>query len=246
MASSARGPLRYEIETSSPQLQAGDPFSIFIRITNPYDVPVTVLRVATLLPVEFRDPEASGPNLLKRIWPWATEVEAPREAIATTIPAEQEPEAPTEPIVLEPGNTALKKFTVKTLHDVMFTPALYTFHIEVQYEVDGKQHRDAGKQSFNIRAPLKALVYGSFWGALVGASLRALKEQPDNLGALLSLSSLTAAIAGILIGAVIVVAFARKKDAQPFITVEDFFGGAFVGVIAGYVGFPLLDTVLPK
>lgn len=57
---------------------------------------------------------------------------------------------------------------------------------------------------------------------------------------------MAAPLAGILIAAVVVVAFARKKDAQPFITVEDFYGGSFVGFVAGYVGFPLLDSILPK
>jgi hypothetical protein len=41
-----------------------------------------------------------------------------------------------------------------------------------------------------------------------------------------------------------VVAFARKKDAQPFISIEDFYGGFFVGFSAGYVGKSLLAAVL--
>jgi hypothetical protein len=52
---SIRGPLRYQISTSSPQLEAGTKFSIYTRITNPYDVPVTITSVTTLLPVEFVD-----------------------------------------------------------------------------------------------------------------------------------------------------------------------------------------------
>ncbi|WP_353072437.1 hypothetical protein [Tunturiibacter gelidiferens] len=52
---SIRGPLRYQISTSSPQLEAGTKFSIYTRITNPYDVPVKITSVTTLLPVEFID-----------------------------------------------------------------------------------------------------------------------------------------------------------------------------------------------
>jgi hypothetical protein len=52
---SIRGPLRYQITTSSPQLEAGTKFSIYTRITNPYDVSVKIKSVTTLLPVEFAD-----------------------------------------------------------------------------------------------------------------------------------------------------------------------------------------------
>src|SRR5947208_9435727 len=52
---SIRGPLRYQITTSSPQIEAGTKFSIYTRITNPYDVPVMINAVTTLLPVEFLD-----------------------------------------------------------------------------------------------------------------------------------------------------------------------------------------------
>jgi hypothetical protein len=52
-------------------------------------------------------------------------------------------------------------------------------------------------------------------------------------------------VAGILLGGVLVVAFVRKKDAQPFISIEDFYGGFFVGFSAGYIGKALLNKVLP-
>jgi hypothetical protein len=57
---SFRGPLRYEVDTSSPQLSAGRRFSIFVRITNPYDVPVTIEKVECSLPAEFRDESQVG------------------------------------------------------------------------------------------------------------------------------------------------------------------------------------------
>src|ERR1035437_5518224 len=64
---SFRGPLRYELETSSPQLEAGRAFTLFVRITNPYDVPVTILHVGTQLPVEFLNPDLDQLGLLASI-----------------------------------------------------------------------------------------------------------------------------------------------------------------------------------
>jgi hypothetical protein len=51
-----------------------------------------------------------------------------------------------------------------------------------------------------------------------------------------------AAAAGILIRWVVVAAFARKKDAQPFLSVEDYYGGFFVGILAGYNGDSLFAS----
>jgi hypothetical protein len=245
-----RGPLRYEIETASAQLEAGAPFSIFVRIGNPYDVPVTILAVKSLLPSEFKDPDEPDPSWRERL-SLKSVVEAPLELVATSLQPVGEgekAEAVPGPVLLQPGNTALRKFTAKTRESILFSPSLYTFHVEIHYEINGKANLDAVKQQFNVRSPLNALVYGSFWGALTGASLHGLKENLGDLTKLLSLYSIAAPVAGVLIGAVVVVAFARKKDAQPFITVEDFYGGFFVGFLAGYVGFPLLDSItsLPK
>jgi hypothetical protein len=39
-----------------------------------------------------------------------------------------------------------------------------------------------------------------------------------------------------MISGIVVVAFARKKDAQPILSVEDFWGGVFVGFLVGYTG----------
>ena len=113
----------------------------------------------------------------------------------------------------------------------------------MQYEIDGAINHDAVKYQLNIRAPFKALIYGSVIGAIVGTLLRFLNESKDGIfvpGFYLSI------VAGILIGAVLVIAFARKKDAQPFITIEDFWGGFFIGFLAGYVGKSMLNSLLPK
>lgn len=67
--STFRGPLRYEVETSSPSLEAGKIFSIILRITNPYDVPVVIRLVGFALPVEFDD-ETDHQESRGLVMPW--------------------------------------------------------------------------------------------------------------------------------------------------------------------------------
>ncbi len=53
------GALRFVIESSSEQIEAGKEFSINVKITNPYDTPVTIKNVTTKLPIEFVDLNAA-------------------------------------------------------------------------------------------------------------------------------------------------------------------------------------------
>src|SRR5690349_8380231 len=55
-----RGPLKYVVEASTPQVEAGKQFSVSVRITNPYDVSVIVRSVATKLPAKFITPTGKG------------------------------------------------------------------------------------------------------------------------------------------------------------------------------------------
>ena len=108
--------------------------------------------------------------------------------------------------------------------------------------MDGKINEDAIKQQFSIRAPLSAIIWGSLWGAIAGSLLRALYASASRPP--LDPRFFADLCGGILLAAVVVIAFARKKDVQPFISVEDFWGGFFVGVIAAYGGKTLIDQYL--
>jgi uncharacterized membrane protein YfcA len=57
-------------------------------------------------------------------------------------------------------------------------------------------------------------------------------------------SYLLSLITAMMIAGIVVVAFARKKDAQPILSVEDFWGGVFVGFLAGYSGKAFLEKTL--
>lgn len=255
-----RGPLRYEMETSSSVLEAGKMFSVFLRITNPYDVPVSIGSVATELPVEFFESDRQGGHKgtvsqLRRIFTSTLERRTLRiTARSMSVAAPEAPPAAgtAETIgddgehadVLQPGNSVLREFTLRTRQRTLFTPSVYCLHAQVAYQMEQRVNHDTVKTALNIKAPISALALGAIPGAVAGSLLRHFK---DGKGAAdLTPESLTSlaisTLAGILIGLVLVVAFARKKDAQPFLSVEDFYGGVFVGFLAGYNSYALLDS----
>jgi hypothetical protein len=50
-----RGKLEYKVTSSSNHVEAGKEFSISVSISNPFEIPITIKRVTTKLPVEFID-----------------------------------------------------------------------------------------------------------------------------------------------------------------------------------------------
>lgn len=346
---SIRGPLRYQVSISSPQIEAGRPFSVFVRITNPYDVPAEIIGLNTRLPVEFVDVEslrraAEKQKLSDRLSriireqirstgtrkPAAAVVEDSKEKlqrfaklvssvlplfglgvvsgiasatgslVAHSIKASslseseernlfvedllspediesiakvaEEKESPKavyeiaarrlqerlrtldasrrESAILQPGNSIVQVFTLKTTRAILFSPSTYNLHIQSEYKIDSAANQDSVDYQLNVRAPLQALIFGSVLGSISGFLLRSIFD-PTSIQTLTAgpaasvwIPWVVALIGNVLLGVIIVIAFARKKDAQPILAIEDFWGGVFVGVLAGYSGKSLLDQFL--
>jgi hypothetical protein len=136
----------------------------------------------------------------------------------------------------------LSKFTIKTRKSTFLVPSTYNFHIEIEYEINGKVNHDAVKQQFTIRTPLRGVIQSGALGSIIGTSIKILADKND-VSALFKATAASAIVLNVLLATVLIVAFARKKDAQPFITIEDFWGGFFAGFVAGYLGIAVLNKI---
>ncbi len=283
--SAVRGPLRYEVETSSPLVEAGRPFSIYLRVSNPYEVAVEITQVEFLLPVEFsNETMVVGDSGLQ----WRSQFQSsPAKNGGTLNPFERqiavavngrsrtgslgksaskgvepgEAEAPSPlglpsgeggsaealgsgnaevPETIQPGNTTVKMVSLRTHRWLLFSPAVYQLEAQICYRLDGQDNTDVAKVPLNVRAPLTALMTGAAAGAVlggvVGLTWQFLERKPS-LG-------WPQALANVVLSLIVIVAFARKKDAQPFISIEDFYGGLFVGFTVGVAGEDWLNWVM--
>lgn len=261
-----RGPLRYKVETSSPQVEAGRDFSVSITITNPYDVPAVLKAVTTRLPAKFIDTAALSKELeakekqrelrettrrlLAQRFPEIKSVkeedsktsakalaaaltkltsallpgigqaaiagyEVAKLVTASTLtpkpeeiadifkPEEidsaierleksedraktfneiilenlrkqlQRKEETLQPdITLQPGNSSVHTFTLRTTQAIFFTPSAYNLHLQIEYVIDSALNQDAVEYQLSVRAPLKALIWGAVIGSVMGHSLR--------------------------------------------------------------------------
>lgn len=333
-----RGPLRYQVETSTPQIEAGKEFSVFIRITNPYDVEAKIKGVTTKLPAKFRDIEALNkerkkeeyldrlqeltkkllaervpeikqienektasrremvrsllrvfplgpiavgtydaaqyvkastlsakqdldkellnPEKIESIVKEVQEAEKPTEALSQIVMGQlrekmREAEETRQPeVTLQPGNSIVQAFTLKTTQAILFAPSTYNLNLQIEYEIDGHVNQDSVGYQLNVRAPLKALISGAIVGSVTGYLVRDIFDQKVLVDLIQTpttpkfVSWLVALFGNVLVGALLVIAFARKKEAQPILSIEDFWGGVFVGFLAGYTGKSILDQFI--
>jgi hypothetical protein len=155
------------------------------------------------------------------------------------------------PVLLQPGNSTVQAFTLRTTQAIFFVPSSYNLNIQIEYEIDGLTNQDSIAYRLDVRAPIKALITGSVLGSAMGYLIKDIYDRRALVALLRGgtpaevVSWSVALIGAVLLGVLLVIAFARKKDTQPLISIEDFWGGVFVGFVAGYLGSGVLNQVLP-
>jgi hypothetical protein len=138
------------------------------------------------------------------------------------------------PITLQPGDSIVRQFVLRTRHWLFFTPLSHTFQIQANYSSDAVDHSDTVSYQQSVQSTLGAITIGAMVGAIVGTLLKFLtSSQPPGGEA----SLVTTLAASLLASVAVVIAFARRTTAQSIISVEDFWGGALIGFTTGFFGF---------
>jgi len=327
-----RGAIRTIIESSTDGIYAGGEFSIFVRIQNPFEVPLTLVQISAHIPTEFIDLDqyALSQQIVKlqqelgelqmigrqlgMAVPAAAAV-APKKShfslrsiklslpfmdveykpgsyvgpaiardISSQMPAasvklklplvgsaeikrtvgKNDNERPAvkeqveqdinsyqnaintlqrvQPVLrdLQPGNSTTRVFTLRTRNRVWFKPSAYRLQIEIEYEIAGTRNLDTVDHQIQVKASLTSVILGSVFGASGGWAVKELGAGVLDTTAFLRL------LVSIVLAAMTVVLFARKKDVQPLIAVEDFWGGVAIGFIAAYVGPKIIENIVPS
>lgn len=154
----------------------------------------------------------------------------------TAIEAIRNPDESAKP--MQPGNSTTQTFTVKSRKRIWFKPATYKLNIEIEYEIGSVRNLDTIEHTINVRSPLSSMILGALVGGAVGWF--------TNTGSTLNLdfTNLISLGSSLLFAAMAVVLFARKKDIQPFIAIEDFWGGVAIGFLVAYTGPRLIQGLI--
>jgi hypothetical protein len=321
----SRGDLQIQVSASKPTIVAGQEFSVFVVIGNPFEVPIVLYSVETQIPVELvdvaakqirrnvlsDDPAFSRPqaglwnSILCLTWDrWrinlriATE---PENRIAQAVAAPEITSVKTQPviaatisvgamasdsrvsgvqidryqtidlnidsaspkhldnllwrleafkkgmipIVLQPGDSVVKQFIFRTKSWLFFTPLAHTLQIQVRYGVDDRDHLDTVPYQLTIQAAITATMIGAVLGGVIGGVARminAMQTGNANMG-----TQVLSLVMAVILSAITVVSFARKSGVQQIVSVEDFWGGLFLGFLIGFLGQNFaLDLIAPQ
>jgi len=235
-ASPTRGAIRLDVSTSTTILSSGSDFSIFLNISNPFDIPITIYQVLTHIPVELIDRNTArlvqiqrekertsrGGSGIKIFYEQLKDRFLPPSpsGVAIAVGNEFNPEAtpamtigsiqatgtqsqisignvhiemqdtptPEEldtifgridaarrgviPVTLQPGDTVVRQFVLRTRSWLFLSPLNYTFNIQVTYSADGIDHSATVAHQVNLRSGMAAISVGAIAGAAMGSAVR--------------------------------------------------------------------------
>jgi hypothetical protein len=266
-----RGALDIVASAASPQTTAGNAFSIFVRVQNPFEVTIRLFQVRTHIPVELEDvgpamkeelrradADAASKRRLKESGIALAQITGPTEFGYFPVTGHDETGeaydagyyAFNNPFVdLQPGDSVIQQFVLRTKQRLLFTPLTHTFHIQVSYsEVGDKSpkgvvHSRTLPFELSIGADLWAIMAGGVVGAIGGALLKTLTAASTSNPSPTLASFLLAAAIAVIASAAVVIGFARKASAQPFVSIEDFWGGTLVGFSVGFIGYDQFSSL---
>lgn len=132
-------------------------------------------------------------------------------------------------------------------------PDTYGISGEVVYEFENKTYYKSRNIVVSLFPSMGTMLVGTLVGSVLGTFVRVLTGapipslpgfiseiqkagEPPNVGSSIVTLLFVNLILGLLIGIILM----RKKDVQPFLTVEDFWGGILLGFLVGLFGLQFL------
>jgi hypothetical protein len=247
-----RGILEVEVDCSKSELTAGSPFAVYVEVTNPFDVPVDIVDVTTLLPPEISDlggatARASdhGPLVAHAVSTGTTSLQ---DAKNLSLGSRTSPQLPTDAETLQPNNKTVRAFFLRHKRTIWLTPTSYELRIPIRYVVDGNPNSMFTEASIKIVPPLWYLVVGAIVGAIAGQVAKSLDGVVDTVNYSSAgeiwrgvADHLPATLLGLIVAVLAVIAVQKAKDAV--LTIEDIFGGFLVGAAVVLAGTQAVDVV---
>lgn len=121
---------------------------------------------------------------------------------------------------LQPGNSMTRVFAVRSRQRLFLKPSAYKLQIRIEYGIDSIRNIDTFEHALSIKSSLASMIIGSVIGGGVGwfVSRKEINSFDFKVAINLAISLCLSIIA--------VVLFARKKDVQTILAIEDFWGRA--------------------
>lgn len=258
---------------STKIIKKGDYFSIYVDITNGEGVPITLTSVKLFQPIGFTEERLnkqpslfatlveaivgffSFSELSVSLFEGKLHVRSPPDASDKDSSSKKRNDIskPTIEenieITIQPGDTYRVDFNLKAgwSGGVRPRPDTYTISGEITYQIEKTSHYENVNIDVSIFPSLGTMLIGTLIGSFLGTVVNNIVPQIQQHGnahiANLQIMSLQI-FANLILGFVVGITLMRKKDVQPFLTVEDFWGGILLGFLVGYVGQGFYTQIL--
>lgn len=257
---------------SNRVIKKGDYFTIYIGITNGHekDIKLNEVKISQpigFIPVTSKSQDIARQSIGARILEWLDNrygkkpvgtsstgkkdsgytIEPTNDKVKGSSIIHEIPEVP-----LEPKSTYSEIFYLKAGWSGGFRPRpdTYTLSCDVTYEVDGKISFNSIKFDVSIFPSLGSMLAGTIVGSLLGTFVKELLSRSDimsnfqTIGILGTVAPIFPSLfTNMILGFIVGVVLMRKKDVQPFLTIEDFWGGILVGFLTSYTSAQLLEQL---
>lgn len=129
-------------------------------------------------------------------------------------------------------------------------PDTYTIYCDVTYELDTKIYHHQLSIDISIFPSFGSMLAGTLIGGVLGTFLKEILSKENIMKDILA-NGLPATVgpvipilfSNLIIGFIVLVLLMRKQDVQPFVTIEDFWGGILVVFITSYTSSQILDQL---
>jgi len=151
----------------------------------------------------------------------------------------KEPKSPEEnKHLIQSGQEDIAFFEIETADWLLTKPTTVELYAMIKYKINTEHKSQIVPIVLQIQPPVLSIITGTLFGGTLGHLARHLTS---NDPAMMSVSLLAVLIMS-LIAAIIL---AKREDSNKgFITLEDFYGAFFIGVMIGYMGTEYFESIL--
>lgn len=248
--------LKVKVSIAQPFVVAGTPFTLTTTFENNHEGSIEVLQLSYHVPFQVqwigeraytdRFEKLRANTLTRKLLShraWIAGVSAPGQAMFWGDGAK---EYTTAVFTLVPGESGTYSFSAIVRRWLFASGGDLVFPGQVKYRYNGEIHHHTFEVRFTLRPPLMANGAGAIVGSLVGPVARGLRDQGPAFFSTIGVA-FTAGVALTAILSVVAVIYSSRKtgEAQPIVTVEDFWGGLLVGFLLGFLGNEFFGKLVP-
>jgi hypothetical protein len=247
--------LKVNVSIAQPFVVAGTPFTLTTTFENNHEGPIEVRQLTYHVPFQVQWIQENAytnrfASLNERFYTrpflsraWRVGASAPGQAMAW---GDGTTNFTTPLFTLVPGESGAYSFSAIAQKWLFASGGDLVFPGQVKYLYEGEVHHHTFEVRFTLRPPLLANCIGAISGSLIGPIARGLKEQGGDFVTTMGIPFMAGVALSAILAVVAVIYSSRKTgEAQPIVTVEDFWGGLLVGFLIGFLGNEFFGNLVP-